>query len=386
MPRTALHLDNLGESKIRQMSRLAEQLGDVIDLAQGRPDFDPPSELIAAAIQALKDGYHQYALSWGSLRMRQAVARKLECFMGLSLDPDRHITITCGATEAVKISIQAICDPGDKVIVFTPFYENYRACIDLAHAQPLYVRLHPPDFTFDPDELRAAFQQGAKALILCNPSNPSGHVFTAEELQVIADLASEHNAWVVTDEVYEHLVYQPHRHTYMSSLPLMFERTIACGSLSKTYSITGWRLGYIVAGEQATQKVRKVHDFTTNGAPAAFQEAAVCALDLPDSYYTELAAEYAQRRKLFTGYLDQLGLHYKMPQGTYFCLVDISDCGFANDVDFCDWLIKEGRVAAVPGSAFFDERVTNFVRFHFSKQEDTLHLAGKRLLGVLQTV
>ncbi len=385
MPKTASHLDNFGGARIREMTRLAEPY-DAINLAQGFPDFDPPSQVVAAAIKALKDGYHQYAPGWGSLRMRQAVARKQERFMGLSLDPDRHITITCGATEAMEISIQAICDPGDKVIVFTPFYENYKACVYLAHAQPLYVRLHQPDFTFDPDELRAAFQQGAKALILCNPSNPSGHVFTTVELQVIADLAREHNAWVVSDEVYEHIVYHPNRHTYISSLPHMFERTIACGSLSKTYSITGWRLGYVIAGEQATHKVRKKHDYTTNSAPAPLQEAAVCALDLPDSYYIELAAEYTRRRTLFTSYLDKLDLHYTMPQGTYFVLADISNQGFASDVDFCDWLIKKIGVVAVPGSAFFDEPVTNFVRFHFSKREATLCQAGERLLKIGQMV
>ncbi|HEY6348824.1 MAG TPA: aminotransferase class I/II-fold pyridoxal phosphate-dependent enzyme [Candidatus Angelobacter sp.] len=385
MPDTALRLRIFNAGRIREMTRLATQ-HEAINLAQGFPDFDPPAELVAAAHASLDQGFHQYAQSWGSPRMREALAKKQERFMGLPLDPDLHITVTCGATEAMMASIKAICNPGDKVIVFSPFYENYKAIIHLNGAQPLYVQLHRPDFTFDPQELRTAFQRGARALILCNPSNPSGHVFTPAELQIIADLAQEYDAWVVTDEVYEHIVYPPNRHTYVSSIPDMFEQTIACGSLSKTYSITGWRLGYIIADEQPTAQVRKVHDFLTNGAPAPFQEAAACALALPASYYTQLTTEYEQRRTIFTSYLDELGLPYSMPEGTYFCLVDISDCGFAGDVEFCNWLIEEIGVAAVPGSVFFDHQVTNFARFHFSKREATLHQAGERLLGVRQRV
>ncbi len=385
MPNTASRLEAFNACRIREMTRFAEQR-KAINLAQGFPDFDPPHELIAAAHLALDSGFNQYALSWGSPRLRAALALKQERFMGLALDPDRHITITCGATEAMMAATLTVCDPGDKVIVFSPFYENYRADIALSGAVSVCVQLYPPEFTFDPQELRKAFQAGAKALILCNPSNPTGRVFTLEELRVICDLAHEFDAWVITDEVYEHIVYPPNRHTYVASMPEMFNRTISCGSFSKTYSVTGWRLGYVIAEEETTAGIRKVHDFLTVGAPAPLQEAATCALSFPDEYYSQLASEYQRRRDIFTGCLNELGVPYILPQGSYFCLADIGSFDFVDDFEFCNWLIEEAGVAAVPGSVFFDQSITRFVRFHFSKREETLHEAGRRLLSIRQKV
>ncbi|HYX27289.1 MAG TPA: aminotransferase class I/II-fold pyridoxal phosphate-dependent enzyme [Pyrinomonadaceae bacterium] len=367
------------------MTRLAQR-HRAINLSQGYPDFDPPDDLVAAAHQSLRDGHHQYSLTWGSANLRAAVSAKQSRFMKLSINPDEHITITCGSTEAMMASLMAVCSPGDKVIVFSPFYESYVADIALCGGEPCFVNLHPPQFQFDPDELRAAFAAGAKALILCNPSNPTGRVFTEQELQTVAELAQEYDAFVITDEVYEHIVYAPHRHRYIASLPGMFERTISCGSLSKTYSITGWRLGYAIASASITLGVRKVHDFLTVGAPNPLQEAAVHALKYPDSYYTQLADDYTRRRDLFLGYIKELGLPYHEPEGSYFALVDISSCGFANDFMFCEWLVKEIGIAAVPGSVFFHQPTSNFVRFHFSKRYATLVAAGERLRGIHQLV
>lgn len=381
----ATRLNGFTECRIRDMTRLAEQ-HQAINLAQGFPDFDPPADLVAAAHRALSDGYHQYSLTWGSAHFRAALARKQERFMGLDLDPDRHITVTCGSTEAMMASLMTICGAGDEVIVFSPFYESYVADIALCGAKARFVNLNPPDFRFEPDELRSAFASGAKALILCNPSNPTGRVFSREELQLIADLAQEYDAFVITDEVYEHIVYAPSSHCYIASLPGMFERTISCGSLSKTYSITGWRLGYVIAPSDLTAGVRKVHDFLTVGAPNPLQEAAVCALEYPDSYYQQLAADYRRRRHLFLGYIDDLGLPYTAPEGAYFVLVDISSCGFVDDFAFCQWLVKEIGIAAVPGSVFFHRPVSRFVRFHFSKRDETLVAVGERLLAMHERV
>ena len=280
MPSIATCLNYFTESVIREMTRVANEHG-AINLSQGFPDFDPPVELVTAAKRALEEGYHQYAITWGSPRLREALARKQQYWMGLDLDPDAHIVVTCGSTEAMMVAMMTACNPGDKVIVFSPFYENYGADTILSGADPIYVPLHPPSFEFDPAELRRAFEQGVKALVLCNPSNPTGKVFTHKELQYIADLAQEFDTFVITDEVYEHIVYAPHTHTYIASLPGMFERTISCSSLSKTYSITGWRLGYVIAAAEVIAGARKIHDFLTVGAAAPLQEAAVTALDFP---------------------------------------------------------------------------------------------------------
>ena len=271
------------------------------------------------------------------------------------------------------------CNPGEKVIIFSPYYENYGADTILSGAQPIYVPLHPPDFNFDLNELRAAFMQKPKAIVLCNPSNPSGKVFSLEELEIIADLAKEFDAFVITDEVYEHIVYRPHRHHYMASLPEMFDRTISCSSLSKTYNMTGWRLGYVIGPESVVAGARKVHDFLTVGAAAPLQEAAVTALELPLSYYEQLTADYTRKRDLFLGYLDEAGLSYTIPQGAYYVMVDCSAFGVTDDNEFCRWMAREVGVAAVPGSSFFHEPVNHLIRLHFSRSEAILAETGKRL-------
>jgi aspartate/methionine/tyrosine aminotransferase len=386
MPITANRLNNLSESVIREMTRVADLYG-AINLSQGFPDFDPPAELISAAKRALEEGYNQYALTWGSPRFRRALANKQSHFMGLAIDPESNITATCGSTEAIVASVLAICNPGDRIAIFSPFYENYAPAITFSGGEPVYITLHPPDYEFNIDELRQSFQQGLKALILCNPSNPTGKVFSFQELKVISDLVLEHNAFIITDEVYEHIIYPPHQHTYIASLPGMFERTISCGSLSKTYAITGWRLGYAIAAESISAEIRKVHDFLTVCAPAPLQEAAVTALEFPLSYYQQLQDEYTQRRTLFLKCLYDAGLRYTAPQGAYYVLVDISpfysakdkNFTFANDFEFCVWLAKEIGVAAVPGSSFFYEPVNHLIRLNFAKSIDTLVSAGERL-------
>jgi aspartate/methionine/tyrosine aminotransferase len=379
MPAIAKRLNLFSESLIRDMTRIAIE-HNAINLSQGFPDFDPPAELVDAAKRAMDGGHHQYAITWGAPRFRQALARKQSHWMGLPLDPDAHIVVTCGSTEAMMAAMMTVCNPGDRVIAFSPFYENYGADAILSGATPVFVPLYPPDFEFDPEELRRAFATGVKALILCNPSNPTGKVFTREELQFIAELAQEYDAFIITDEVYEHIVYEPHQHTYIAGLPGMFERTISCSSLSKTYAVTGWRLGYVIASSEVIGGARKVHDFLTVGAPAPLQEAAVTALDFPLSYYEELQAAYTRRRDCFLGHLDRAGLQYTVPQGAYYVLVDISDFGFADDTAFCVWMAREIGVAAVPGSSFFQEPVNHLVRFHFAKREETLAAVGSRLL------
>lgn len=379
MPEIAGRLAHFTESVIREMTRIADASG-AINLAQGFPDFDPPPELVAAAKKALDDGFHQYAVTWGAPRFRRALAEKQRRWMGLDLDPDANLVVTCGATEAMMTAMMTACNPGDRVIVFSPFYENYGADTILTGARPVYVPLHPPGFDFDPGELRDAFETGAKALVLCNPSNPTGKVFTREELRIIADLAVEFDAFVITDEVYEHIVYEPHVHTYMAALPGMFDRTLSCGSLSKTYAVTGWRLGYVIASAGVIEGAKKVHDFLTVGAAAPLQEAAAVALGFADEYYDALRREYTASRDLFLGYLDAAGLTYTRPQGAYYVLVDISDFGAGDDTAFCRWLAGEIGVAAVPGSSFFHEPVDHLIRFHFAKRKETLEAAGKRLL------
>ncbi len=385
MPKTARRLTNFTESIIRDMTRVADEHG-AINLAQGFPNFDPPEALVEAAVEALQGGHNQYGQTWGTPKFRRALARKQNHFMEMELDPDLHITATCGGTEAMLAAFMTVVNPGDKVIVFSPVYENYIPDSILSGAEPIYVPLHPPAFTLDPDELRTAFEAGARALILCNPSNPTGKVFNPGELQTIADLAQEFDACVITDEVYEHIIYAPHQHTYMANLPGMFERTISTGSLSKTYAVTGWRLGYAIAPPKITDGIRKVHDFLTIGAPTPLQEAAVTALNFPARYYKQLQAEYTQRRDLFLNYLDCAGLSYTRPQGAYYVMLDISPFDFNDDTAFCYWLTQEIGVAAVPGGSFYPLNsdgippVTNMARIHFAKSNDVLVAAGERLL------
>lgn len=378
MPNTSQRVTHFTESVIRRMTRVANACG-AINLSQGFPDFEPPPELTDALRDAAARGPHQYAVTWGAQNFRDALARKQSRWMGIPIDPDRHLVVTCGSTEAMMAAMMTACNPGDNVIVFSPFYENYVADTILSGAEPIYVPLRPPDFTFDPHDLEAAFAQRPKAIILCNPSNPSGKVFSRAELECIARLAEAHDTFVITDEVYEHIVYAPHRHTYFAALPGMFDRTISCSSLSKTYSITGWRLGYIIAPPAIIDGARKVHDFLTVGAAAPLQEAAVTALNFPDAYYAGLQQTYTAKRDIFLAGLDAAGLTYTRPQGAYYVMVDVSEFGVADDVAFCEWLAREVGVAAVPGSSFFREPVRHLIRFHFAKQDATLREAVRRL-------
>ena len=385
MPKTSYRTSRFGESVIRGMTRLANECG-AINLSQGYPDFDPPEVVLQAAERAARAGPHQYAVTWGAPNFRAALASKQSRFMGIAIDPDENVVVTCGSTEAMMVAMMTACNPGDKVIVFSPFYENYAADAILCGAEPIHVTLHPPNFVFDRDELQRAFEQKPKALVLCNPSNPSGKVFTRQELLFVAKLAEQHDIFVLTDEVYEHIVYEPNRHTYFASLPGMFERTLSCSSLSKTYSMTGWRLGYVIASQTVINEARKVHDFLTVGAAAPLQEAAVTALELPDSYYKELQALYTKNRATFLRYLDQARLEYSEPQGAYYVMVDISEFGWKSDVAFCEWMAREVGVAAVPGSSFFHEPVNHLIRLHFAKQTQTLAAAGECLLNLRSKV
>lgn len=379
MPRTSRRTSVFTESLIREMTRVAQQHG-AINLSQGFPDCDPPPALVQAAKDAMDAGRHQYAITWGSPELRNALAAKFTRFTGLPVDPQRELVVTCGATEAMMVAMMTVCDPGDRVGLFSPFYENYNADAILTGATPVHVRLHPPTYRFDPAELRAAFASGLKAFILCNPSNPCGRVFTREELLQIAALAEEFDTFVITDEVYEHIVFGPHKHTYFATLPGMAARTISCSSLSKTFSITGWRLGYVHAAPEVIAQARKVHDFLTVGAAAPLQHAVVTALNFPASYYDALAAEYSAQADILCGYLDRTGLPYTRPEGAYFIMVDISRYGYANDVEFAHWLTREIGVAPVPGSSFFPYPEHRYMRLNFAKKPTTLHAAGERLL------
>lgn len=379
MPATATRLQVFTESVIRGMSRLATRHG-AINLAQGFPDFDPPEPVLAALERATRGPFHQYAVTWGAPRFREALARKIARRTGLEVDPERHLVVTCGSTEAMMVAMMTACNPGDRVIVFSPFYENYAADAILSGAEPIYVPLRAPDFRYDPAELARAFAQKPKAIIVCNPSNPTGKVFTRAELTEILALAEQQDAFVIMDEPYEHIVYPPHEHVYAAAVPGAMARTITCNSLSKTYSITGWRLGYVHAAPEVIAQARKVHDFLTVGAAAPLQEAAVAGLELPESYYEELLASYTAKRDVFLSYLRQTGLEFTEPQGAYYVLVNIEGLGFDTDSAAAEWMIREIGVAGVPGSSFFRDPEHRFIRFHFAKKEETLRAAGERLL------
>ena len=370
------------DSVIRRMTRVSNQYG-AINLSQGFPDFDPPKEITDKLSELAHIGPHQYATTWGSQTIREALARKQKHFSGMDVDPNQEIVVTCGGTEAMMAAMLTVCNPGDKVVVFSPFYENYGADAILSGAEPIYVPLVPPAFSFNPDVLEDAFRQpGVKALILCNPSNPSGKVFTREELTIIADLAKKYDLYVITDEVYEHILYKPHEHVYMATLPGMRERTIICSSLSKTYSITGWRIGYVIASPDITERVKKVHDFLTIGAAAPLMEAVVVGLNFGDEYYEELQQHYTHRKELFCGGLRNIGLSFVEPQGAYYVMVDISEFGYGNDYDFAVDLARKVGVGSVPGSSFFKEDVHDYVRFHFAKKDETLKAALDRLAEI----
>ena len=366
------------DSVIRRMTRISNRYG-AVNLSQGFPDFDPPKALLDRLAQVSKENFNQYAITWGAQNLRQGLADKQTRFMGRPIDPDREIVVTCGSTEAMMAAVMTVTDPGDKLIIFSPFYENYSADVILSGAEPIYVPLRPPAYDFDPEELEAAFRQQPKALILCNPSNPSGKVFTREELTVIARLAEKYDAYVITDEVYEHIVYEPFEHVYFASLPGMWERTISCSSLSKTYSITGWRLGYIIAPEPIAERAKKVHDFLTVGAAAPLQEAVVPGLYFDQSYYDELKALYTHKRDLFLDGLDSLGIVHNVPQGAYYVMLDVSRFGYESDLEFCELLAKDVGVGAVPGSSFFREPIHHLIRLHFAKEDSTLLEALRRL-------
>lgn len=367
------------DSVIRRMTRISNQYG-AINLSQGFPDFDPPKEITDRLKEIADSGPHQYALTWGAQNFREALAKKQEHFYGMKVDPDKELVVTCGSTEAMMAAMMSVCNPGDEVVIFSPFYENYGADTILSGAEPIYVPLVPPTFSFDADRLEAAMKRDkVKALILCNPSNPCGKVFTKEELELIASLAIKYDIYVITDEVYEHIVYEPFQHICIATLPGMRERTIVCNSLSKTYSITGWRLGYVMAPAEIADRVKKVHDFLTVGAAAPLMEAAVAGLCFDDSYYKGLQAHYTHMKELFTGGLDELGFTFTRPQGAYYVLMDISEYGYSDDLLFCEDLARKVGVGAVPGSSFFKEPENRYIRFHFAKKDDTLEAALDRL-------
>ncbi len=385
MPRISSRTGTFTDSVIRRMTRVSLQYG-AVNLSQGFPDFEPPKEILDRLAEVTKEDFHQYSITWGAQNFREALAEKQSRLMGLKIDPNSEIVVTCGSTEAMMASMMTVTDPGDKVIVFSPFYENYGADAILSGAEPIYVPLIPPEFNFDVNVLEAAFKQKPKALILCNPSNPCGKVFTYDELKIIADLAEKYDTFVITDEVYEHIVYEPNKHIYFSSLPNMQERTISCSSLSKTYSITGWRLGYIIASAEIIDAAKKVHDFLTVGAAAPLQEAAVVGLKFGDGYYKDLQEKYTQKRDLFLKGLDDIGITHTVPQGAYYVLLDISEFGFDSDLEFCETLARDVGVGAVPGSSFFREPVNNLIRLHFAKKEDTLNEALNRLENIRKKI
>lgn len=366
------------ESVIRKMTLVANKYNS-INLAQGFPEFDPPIEILNRLQEISLTGPHQYSITCGSKNLREAIAKKHEKLTGNTTNPDENVVVTCGGTEAMMASMMAITNPSDKVIIFSPFYENYKADAILSGAEPIFVKLNPPNFDFDIDELENAFKQNPKAIILCNPSNPSGKVFTREELQIIADFAEKYDTYVVTDEVYEHIVYKPYVHTYFASLPKMKDRTITTTSLSKTYSITGWRLGYTIANKEITQAIKSVHDFLTVGAAAPLQEAAIVGLNFDDEYYERLQEKYTHKRDIFLNGLKEIGLDFYSPQGTYFVMVDISKFKRKSDYDFCVELSQKIGVTPVPGSSFFKDDNNDYVRFHFAKNDNTLIEAINRL-------
>jgi aminotransferase len=372
------------ESVIREMTRLALQHG-AINLSQGFPDFSAPEILKKAASDAIFADVNQYAITWGAKKFRDAITEKSRHFLGLDIDPEREITVCCGSTEGMLDVLMAVINPGDEVIVFEPFYENYGPDAIISGATPRYVQLRAPDWSFDEAELAAAFNNKTKAIIINTPNNPTGKVFTREELQTIAALCMKWDVLAITDEIYEHIIYDGATHISPITLDGMRERTIVVNGMSKTYSVTGWRVGYILAPAGITGAIRKMHDFMTVGAPAPLQEAGAVALRLPDSYYAELAAHYTTRRDRLFGVLKDAGLNPFMPRGAYYIMCNIKPLreqyGLADDVEFGRFLVKEIRVAAVPASSFFRDPASgkDLIRFTFCKKEETLAAAAERL-------
>lgn len=380
MQETSRKCQYFTDSVIRRMTRISLDCG-AINLAQGFPDFDPPKEMMDRLAEVSHQGPHQYPITMGAPNFREALAGKCGRFMGRTLNPNTEMVVTIGSTEAMVDTIFVLTNPGDKIIMFSPYFENYRAQAIMADCQPIFVPLVPPTFQFDANVLEDAFKQGAKAILICNPSNPSGKVFTMEELKLIADLCMKYDVYAIMDEVYEHIVYEGHKHIYMNSLPGMWERTVSCSSLSKTYSVTGWRLGYAIAPKEIMDRIKQFHDFNTVGAPSPLMEAAIVGLNMPDSYYKEFGDHYAHMKKLFTAGLDRIGIPYTDPQGAYFVLADITPFlkPGQSDVEFCEEMARKVGVACVPGTSFFNEKVNNIVRLHFAKLDATLNEALERL-------
>jgi aminotransferase len=382
-PALSQKAERFTESIIREMTRLA-QMHQAVNLAQGFPDFEAPPEIKDAACRAIMADINQYAITWGSKAFRNAIAAKAGSAMGLEVDPEREITVTCGSTEAMIASLLAVVNPGEEVIIFEPFYENYGPDTVLSGAIPRFVELHPPDWHFDPGELECAFNSRTRAIIINTPNNPTGKVFSRQELQTIADLCLKWDVLAITDEIYEHILYDGHVHTPMITVDGMRDRTITINALSKTYSVTGWRVGYVIASHPLTQGIRKVHDFLTVGAPAPLQEAGAKALALPSRYYLELAASYQRKRDILLNSLRSAGFKCLTPHGAYYIMAGFSALSALNDTEFTRYLVKDIGIAVVPGSSFFHqpERGSGYVRFCFCKKDSTLKSAGDRLQNI----
>lgn len=384
MPQLSERMNGFQDSAISRISRLSEAY-QAVDLSQGTPDFDPPTELLTRLAEVVQEGPHQYAITFGSQNFREAIARKHGKAVGYEIDAKNEVLATCGGTEAMMCTMMSICNPGDKVLVFSPFYESYGVDAFLCGAEAVYIPLVPPSYKFDINLVEEGFKQGAKAIVICNPSNPCGKVFTTDELTAIGELVVKYDAYAITDEVYEHMVYAPNKHVPMAKLPGLREHVITCNSLSKSYSISGWRLGYLVGPESFITEAKKIHDCLTVGAAAPLQEAAVVALDYGQEYYDRLLDLYTKKRDYFMAGLDKAGIKHNVPEGAYFVMADISEYlaleqfkGYT-DVDFCEWMIKNIGVAVVPGSGFFHEEVNHLVRMHFAKHDHTIDAAMERL-------
>ncbi len=377
--RLSIKASQFTESVIREMTRLAIA-HDAVNLSQGFPDFPAPAEIKEAAREAIAADINQYAITWGAKSLRNAIAQKVERQQGMVIDPEREITVCCGATEAMISTMMALINPGDEVIAFEPFYENYGPDAILSGATPRFVKLRPPDWRFDPDELKAAFGPATKAIILNTPNNPTGKVFERAEIEQIRDLCDRWNAYVITDEIYEHMLYDGAVHVSPATVEGLRERTITINALSKTYSVTGWRVGWAIAPPEVTSAIRKVHDFLTVGAAAPLQEAGAVALQFPESYYEKLSADYLIRRDKMLGILENAGFRCFRPRGAYYIMTDISAFGFSDDVTFARYLVKEIGIAAVPGSSFYRNAAdgSKQLRFTFCKSEKTLKAAAER--------
>ena len=375
--------DRFTESVIREMTRLALECG-AVNLSQGYPDFPAPEVLKQAAADAIFRDVNQYAITWGAKKFRDALAEKSKRFLGIDIDPEREITVVCGSTEGMVASLLGLINPGDEVIIFEPFYENYIPDTIISGARACYVELRRPDWSFDADELEAAFNDNTKAIIINTPNNPTGKVFSKAELELIARLCQKWDVVAITDEIYEHILYDGAEHTSMITIDGMRDRTLVVNSLSKSYSVTGWRVGWVIAAPHLNDSIRKMHDFLTVGAAAPLQDAGAVALRLPDSYYAGLARDYTVRRDRLTGILDDVGFEVIVPRGAYYVMCDISKWDYPGDVDFCRYLIEEVGVAAVPGSSFFNnpESGRDLIRFTFCKKEETLALAQERMASV----